>query len=334
MTTAPRPTAVVLGADADEPLPGIEAIRDVMDLRFASDAPSLIAVLPGAEALFLWRAPRGQLEDAWDAAGDLEWIHTASAGVDTVLFPRLIDSDVVVTNARGIYDPAIAEWAIGAMLAFATGIHRSIVDQQHRRWTSGRTTERLAGSHVLVVGPGPIGRGTGTRALALGMHVTMMGRTSRPDDTFGAIVASDRLVEVIGEADFVLDALPLTESTRSMFDARAFAAMKPSARFLNVGRGATVDEGALIDALTSGSIAGAALDVFETEPLPDDSSLWTMPSVIVSPHISGDARGWERDVVDLFVRNARRWIEGEPMVNLVDKRAGHGASEPGDTSTE
>ena len=334
MTLASKPAAVVVGASADAPPPGIQAVHALMDLRFAPDTRSLLAALPGAQVLFMWQTQRGQLEEAWAAADELRWIHTASAGVDAVLFPRLIESEVLVTNARGIYDQAIAEWVIGAMLAFVTGLHRSIIDQQHRRWPFGRTTERLAGSHLVVVGPGPIGRGAGTRALALGMHVTMVGRSSRPDDTFGAIVASDRLVDVIGEADFVLDALPLTEATRAIFDASVFEAMKPTARFLNVGRGATVDEDALIDALASGSIAGAALDVFATEPLPDASVLWTMPSVIVSPHISGDARGWEQDVVDLFVRNVRRWVEGEPMVNLVDKRAGYGAPDPASTFTE
>lgn len=318
------PAAVVLGASIEQPPPGIETILDVLELRYAADVPSLRSALPGAQAMLLWRTTPGQLAEAWDVASDLRWIQTASAGVDAVLFPELIEAEVVLTNARGVFDQSIAEWVIGAMLAFVTGLHRSIVDQQHHRWSHERTTERLAGSHLVVVGPGPIGRGAGSRALALGMEVTMVGRSSRPDDTFGVIVESDRLLDVIGEADFVLDALPLTEATKGMFDAAVFEAMKPSARVLNVGRGATVDEVALVDALRAGVIAGAALDVFATEPLPPDSLLWSLPTVIVSPHISGDVEGWERAVVELFARNARRWIAGEPMVNLIDKRAGHG----------
>jgi phosphoglycerate dehydrogenase-like enzyme len=315
---------VVVGATANEPPPGIDAIGDAVELRYADDTPAVRAALSGAQALFVWRLTPGQLAEVWDQAGYLRWIQTASAGVDMLLFPRLIESDVMVTNARGVFDQGIAEWAIGAMLAFATGLHRSLLDQQHRHWHYGRTTERLAGTRLVVVGPGPIGRGTGERALALGMDVTMVGRTTRTDDTFGEIVASDRLAVAVAEADFVLDALPLTEATRSIFDAQVFDAMKPRARFLNVGRGATVDEEALIHALTSGSIAGAALDVFATEPLPGDSPLWTLPTVMVSPHISGDVDGWDQDVVSLFVRNARRWADGEALVNLVDKRAGHG----------
>ncbi len=318
-----RPIAVVVGASADDPPPGVAAVEDVLHLRYASGAESLRSALAGAQAMFVWRAPPGQIRDVWDAAGDVRWIQTASAGVDALLFPELIESDVDVTNARGVFDQGIAEWAVGAMLAFTSGLQRSIVDQHDRRWRQGRSTERLAGTHLVVAGPGPIGRGAGTRAQDLGMTVTLVGRSERVDPTFGSIVGSDRLVEAVSDADFVLDALPLTPSTRSIFDARVFVAMRSTARFLNVGRGATVDEGALIDALRSGGIAGAALDVFAAEPLPEDSPLWTMPTVIVSPHISGDVQGWQRDVVDLFARNAHRWIDGKGLVNLVDKHAGH-----------
>lgn len=307
------------------PPAGLDEAADVVVLRFAPDPDALRTLMPAADALFVWRAEREHLESVWGAASKLRWIQSASAGVDGLLFPALVESDVVVTNARGVFDEAIAEWAIGAMLAFATGLHRSIVDQGRRHWVHGRTTERLAGARLTVVGPGPIGRETGLRARALGMLVSMVGRTARPDETFGEVLGPEGLHEAIARADFVLDALPLTERTRSMFDAKAFAAMKPGARFLNVGRGGTVDEPALVDALQRGAIAGAALDVFGTEPLSEDSPLWTLPGVIVSPHISGDVDGWEERVVAVFADNARRWVRGERLVNLVDKVAGHGS---------
>jgi phosphoglycerate dehydrogenase-like enzyme len=319
-----KPVAVVVGTPADDPPPGIGAVVDVLDLRFATDTPSLRGALPGAEVLFSWRTSPGRLAEAWDAATELRWIQSASAGVDTLLFPDLVDGDVDVTNARGIFDGAIAEWVVGAMLAFTSGLHRSIVDQQRSRWDPHRHTERLSGARLVIAGPGPIGRGAGERALGLGMDVTLVGRTARDDAIFGHVQGAEHLLEAVGTADFVLDALPLTTATRALFGAEAFAAMKPTARFLNVGRGATVDEAALIGALKSGDIAGAALDVFATEPLPPDNPLWTLPTVVVSPHISGDVEGWERAVVELFIRNARRWVAGEPLVNLIDKRAGHG----------
>lgn len=328
MSSGTRPVVVVLGASDDDPPPGIEAAADVVDLRYAPDLDSTMAQLPEADAVFWWGADASWLPAAWAHTTRLRWIQSASAGVDSLLFPDLIASGVEVTNARGVFDEPIAEWVIAAMLAFATGLHASIIDQQRRGWTSGRTTERLEGARLVVVGPGPIGRATGSRALALGMSVALVGREPRRHETFGDVVGVDLLHDALADADHVLDALPLTDATRGLFDAAAFAAMPPRARFYNVGRGGTVDEAALIEALRTGGIAGAALDVFATEPLPDESPLWTMPNVIVSPHVSGDVAGWEEQVVAIFVENARRFAAGKALMNPVDKGAGHGAGAP------
>ena len=164
--------------------------------------------------------------------------------------------------------------------------------QREARWEH-RGTRRLAGSRLVVVGPGPIGRAAARNARALGMEVAAVGRAERRDPDLGQVAAIERLLEVLGAADHVLDALPLTPATGELFDAAAFAAMPASAVFVNVGRGATVDEAALIEAMRDGGIAGAALDVFEQEPLPADSPLWSMPNVVVSPHMCGDGEGWE-----------------------------------------
>jgi phosphoglycerate dehydrogenase-like enzyme len=328
VSSGTRPVVVVLGASADDPPPGIGSVADVVDLRYAPDLDSTMAQLSDADAVFWWGADASWLPEAWGQATRLRWIQSASAGVDSLLFPELVASDVDVTNARGVFDEPIAEWVIASMLAFATGLHASILHQQLREWTSGRTTQRLEGARLVVVGPGPIGRATGSRALALGMSVALVGREPRRHETFGDVVGVDRLHDALADADHVLDALPLTDATRGLFDAAAFAAMPPGARFYNVGRGGTVDEAALIEALRTGGIAGAALDVFATEPLPDESPLWTMPNVIVSPHVSGDIAGWEEQVVAIFVENAHRFAAGEPLENLIDKGAGHGVGEP------
>ncbi len=176
----------------------------------------------------------------------------------------------------------------------------------------------------MIVGPGPIGRATAVRARALGLSVESVGRSPRTDDVLGAVHGPEGLHDALGRADHVLDALPLTDATRRLFDAQAFAAMRPSARFYNVGRGGTVDEQALVGALQRGSIAGAALDVYEEEPLPSTSPLWTMPNVIVSPHICGDVEGWEEAVVAVFVENLGRFVRGEALRNPVDLHAGFG----------
>ena len=319
-----KPVVVILGAGRDEPPPGIEAVGDSVELRYAPDGDALAVELPHADAIFSWRTDPVWLPSVWPPPERLRWIQSASAGVDTLLFPGLIESDVVVTNARGVFEDPIAEWVIGAMLAFATGLHRSIVDQSRGVWDDHRHTRRLAGARLVVVGPGPIGHATATRAMGLGMSVAMVGRQPRTHETFGDVLGVGQLHRALADADHVLDALPSTEQTRGMFDAAAFGAMPARARFYNVGRGATVDEPALVAALEAGTIAGAALDVFATEPLPADSPLWTLPNVIVSPHVSGDVEGWERDLVSVFVENARRFAAGEPLRNLIDKEAGHG----------
>lgn len=319
---------VVLGATAGDPPPGIDAAEGIAELRWASGPTDLIPVLPGAEALFFWRAERSWLADAWADATDLRWIQTASDGVDGLLFPALVDGGVIVTNARGVFDEPIAEWVIATIGAFETGLVTSVRDGVAGRWDDERHRGRIAGSRLLVVGPGPIGRGTAIRARALGMEVEAVGRHARDDGLFGRVLGPEDLHAALGRADHVLDALPMAPGTERLFDAAAFAAMRPSARFYNVGRGGTVDEAALIDALLSGRIAGAALDVFEREPLPADSPLWALPNVIVSPHVCGDFHGWERVVVDLFVENLGRFVRGEPLRNPVDTVAGFGV-EPG-----
>ncbi len=323
---SPRPVAVVLGTGADDPPPGIEAAGRQVELRYAPDGDALSEAIVGADALFFWRAEGAWLRDAWPGADRLRWVQSASDGVDALMFPELMASDVEVTNARGVFEDAIAEWVIGAMLAFAT----RILDQRDRQlrgeWESAER-ERLAGSRLLVVGPGPIGRATAVRARALGMHVEAAGRAARTDELFGEIVATvdtGAFHAALGRADHVLDALPLTPETRRLFDADRFAAMRPSARFYNVGRGATVDEASLIAALERGTIAGAGLDVFEVEPLAAQSPLWAMPQVLISPHMCGDVDGWEADVVKVFVENAERFARGEPLRNRVDTASGFG----------
>jgi phosphoglycerate dehydrogenase-like enzyme len=318
------PLVAVLGATADEVPPGIEPANELADLRYAGARDEAAAAIAEADAIFSWGAGRAWLEDAFAGGTRLRWIQAASDGVDGLLFPALVDSDVVVTNARGIFDDPIAEWAIAAMLAFTTGLQASVVDQTNGVWTDGRRRDRVSGQHLVVVGPGPIGRATATRARALGMTVEAVGRSGRTDDVLGLVTGSEGFHEALGRADHVLDALPLTPDTRAMFDAKAFDAMRPTAHLVNVGRGATVDESALIDAVRSGAIAGASLDVFVEEPLPADSPLWSMPTVAVSPHISGDLHDWEEAVVGVFVDNLRRFVAGEPLRNQVDTAAGFG----------
>ncbi len=318
-----RPVIVVLGS-VDEPPPRIDEARKLAEIRSASSETVIRAASPGADAVFGWEYDPSLLPSTWDAADDLRWIQTASAGVDRLLFPALVESDVVVTNARGVFDEPIAEWVLAAILAYATELGNSVRDTVAHRWHH-RTTERAEGRRLLVVGPGPIGRAAGRLARGVGMEVEAVGTSARgAEEPFERIHGPESFLEALGDADYVLDAMPLTPRTNHAFNAKAFSAMKPSARFLNVGRGGTVDTEALVDALRTGVIAGAALDVFEEEPLPEDHPLWSLPDVIVSPHMAGDVEDWEERVVEVFLDNLSRFADGRPLRNVIDKERGFG----------
>jgi phosphoglycerate dehydrogenase-like enzyme len=322
-TAAAKPVVVVMGTTPDEPPPGIDSIASDVDLRYAPDRDSLEREIVDAEIVYTWWGERDDLEAAWPLAGALRWVAASNVGINRLLFPALVESAVILTNARGAADLPIAETVVGFVVAMAKGF-RAMFDRQRAHGWDLHEMERLAGRRVLVVGPGPIGRAIG-RALreGLGMQVAAVGRTGRAgDDVFGSIRGVDELHAALAEADYVIDTLPLTPQTRQIFDAAAFASMKPTARFVNVGRGATVVETALVDALASGGIAGAALDVFEEEPLPAESPLWDMENVIVCPHMSGDVEGWEADFAAVFYDNLHRYLRGEPLRNVVDKRLG------------
>ncbi|MFC0040218.1 D-2-hydroxyacid dehydrogenase [Actinomadura rayongensis] len=306
---------------ADDRPPGTDALDRRADLRYV-DAAGLAAALPDSDVLFVWDFLSDAVPAAWPATGGPGWVHIASAGVDRLLFPALADR-AVVTNSRGVFDGPIAEYVLGLVLAFAKDLPGTLRHQEARVWRH-RETERIAGRSALVVGTGPIGRAVARLLRAAGLAVTGAGRAARTGDPdFGTVLAPDELHDGLAAADYVVLAAPLTPATRGMIDAAALARMRPSARLINVGRGALVDENALVAALRAGTIAGAALDVFAAEPLPPDAPLWTLPNVIVSPHMSGDAAGWRDELVALFADNLDRRLTGRPLRNVVDQRLGY-----------
>lgn len=318
-----RPVVAILGATSDEPPPGIEPVWEGASVRFAMDASELEGVLEGTDALFVWDFRSTELRDAWHRADRLRWVHVAGAGVDAVLFPDLVESPVTVTNSRGIFDRPIAEYVLGLMLIFAKDFRQSIELQQKKKWVH-RETGMLAGKKALIVGAGSIGRTIARLARCVGMGVEAVATTARSsDEDFGRVYASEDLDEALPGADYVIIAAPLTARTEGMFGAAQFELMSSSARLINVGRGPIVDEPALVEALRDGQISGAALDVFLEEPLPEDSPLWEMPQVVVSPHMSGDFLGWLEALGALFVENFHRWQRGDELLNAIDKERGY-----------
>lgn len=316
------PVAVVLGESADDRPPHLEPLADRLDLRF-TDAEGLGEAVEGARLLFLWDFFSTAVAGVWPHARDLEWIHVAAAGVDSLMFEELRASEVTVTNARGTFDRPIAEFVLASVLAHAKRLHESRRLQQERVWRH-RETQLLAGSRALVIGTGAIGREIARLLRAVGVQVRGVGRTPRTSDPdFGEVVASSDLAAEVGWCDHLINAAPLTPATTGLIDARVLAAMRPTAHLVNIGRGASVDEADLVAALTEGEIAAASLDVFEVEPLPADSPLWTAPGCVISAHMSGDVVGWRDTLARQFVANAERWLAGEPLENVVDKKLGY-----------
>ncbi|MBW8090574.1 D-2-hydroxyacid dehydrogenase [Streptomyces hygroscopicus subsp. hygroscopicus] len=307
-------TVVVFG---DQPPVRLDRVADRARV-LVCDETSLPEVLPAADVLLVWDFTSDAVRDAWPGEGRRPaWVHTASAGVDRLLCPELIASDTVLTNARGVFEQPIAEYVAGLVIAMAKDLHGSWELQRQRRWQH-RETMRLAGTRAVVVGAGPIGRAIGSTLGALGVVVDLVGRTARQ-----GVRGGDELPELLPRADWVVCAAPLTDATRGMFDRSAFDRMKPTARFINVGRGPLVVEKDLTAALVARRIGGAALDVFEHEPLTADDPLWDVPGLFVSPHMSGDTVGWRDHLAEQFQDNYDRWCAGQPLLNVVDKRLGY-----------
>ncbi|MEX1079556.1 MAG: D-2-hydroxyacid dehydrogenase [Homoserinimonas sp.] len=306
---------------------GMAEIEAVAEVRYTR-ADGLAEAIRGADALLLWDFFSTAVKDIWQNCDSLTWIHVAAAGVDKLLFDELRESGVIVTNSRGIFDRPIAEFVLASILAFAKDLPGSLRRQQAAVWEH-RETERIDASTALIVGTGSIGRETARLLSAVGMRVSGVGRTDRVGDPdFGVVHAAGRLASVVADSDYVVLIAPLTDATRGMVDAEVLAAMKPPARLVNVGRGELLDDEALVDALRSGTIAGAALDVFSTEPLPRDNALWGLENVLISSHLSGDAVGWLERLSALFGENTRRYLDGAPLLNVVDKQLGFVPPDP------
>ncbi|AUS80593.1 D-2-hydroxyacid dehydrogenase [Actinoalloteichus sp. AHMU CJ021] len=320
---SPHPPVITVLHGADAP-PDLAPVRPlVAEVRAAGGPAELAELLPGTDVLFVWDFNSDALAESWPRADRLRWVHTASAGVDRMMFPALVDSDVLLTNSRGVFDQPMAEYVLGLLLAFAKDLPSTLRFQGERRWRH-RETRRLAGSHAVVVGTGPIGRAIGRSLTSAGVAVTGVGRTGRDSDPdLGQVHPSSELATLLPDADHLVLAAPLTKATRGLVGARELAALGPEGVLVNVGRGPLVDQRALEEAVAAGTIGGAALDVFEEEPLPEDSPLWSAPSVIVSPHMSGDVVGWRDELVELFGDNLRRVLGGREPLNVVDKRLGY-----------
>ena len=265
------------------------------------------------------------LRDIFTHATRLRWVHSLSAGVEKILFPELVASPAILTNARGVFKRSLAEFVIGAVLYFAKDFRRVIRSQQAGLWQPFEM-EEAHGKTMGIVGYGETGKACAERAHPLGMKILGLRRRpelSRGDPWLEAILGPNDLHRLLAQSDYVVLATPATPQTRRLIGKAEFAVMKPSAVLINVGRGSSVDESAMIDALEQGRLRGAALDVYQTEPLPPGHPLYRSEKVLLSPHCADHTPGFCELDMDFFIQNLHRFLNGQPLENVVDKEAGY-----------
>jgi len=256
------------------------------------------------------------------AAPRLKWVHALSAGVEGLICPEIQASDIILTNSKGIHGIPVSEHVFSLMLAFTRGLNLLIRRQLDKKWERV-TTDEIHEKTIGIVGLGSIGREIAKKAKGLGMEVVATKQEMTTEIFVDKLYKPEQLHEMLAVCDFVVVALPLTEKTAGLFTLEEFKAMKPTAYFFNIARGAIVREADLAKALQLGIIKGAGLDVFEAEPLPADSPLWSMDNVIITPHLAAISPCYLDRAVKLFVDNLTRYTQNREMFNIVDKKKGY-----------
>jgi D-2-hydroxyacid dehydrogenase (NADP+) len=296
-------------------------------ITFRDNYEGIAPLLREAEVLFTISLRAEQFA----AAPNLKWIHAPTAAVHQFLFPELIASDVVLTNSREVHGPVVAEHVMALILALAKKIPQAVVYQldlvwaQEAMWKEGAHPQEISGATLGLIGVGSIGSRVAQMGSAIGMRVLAVREHVEKEKPEGvqAVFPPTAIDEMLEQSDYVVIAAPLVDATHALINAARLAAMKPTAYVINVGRGAQVDEGALIDALRNRKIAGAALDVFDREPLPADSPLWSLENLLITPHTAGlTEKLWDRHY-ELFSDNLRRYVAKQPLRFIVDKRKGY-----------
>src|SRR5215203_4233002 len=291
--------------------------------RTTEDEEAFLKMLGEAEVLYDF--PRGHVRDLVRVAPRLRRVQASMAGAGEVAQKAgLQDTGVTVTTASGVYSGPLAEFVMMALLQHVKDLDRLRRDKAEKRWREAHT-DTLYGKTLCVVGIGNIGRAVATRARPFGLHVVGVKRTVREDDEAwnytDELYATRDLHLALRKADYVVLTLPSTPETHRLLNAEAISTIKRGAYFVNVGRGKVVDEGALVEALKSGCLSGAAVAVFEEEPLPEESPLWELSNVIISPHSTDNVPGLTNELQsELFRDNLRRYLDGKPLVNELDKK--------------
>lgn len=276
-----------------------------------------LSVLADAEIVIGWG--KGISDTLLRQGSPLRWVQTWSAGVEKLPLKAMEQHGIQLTNASGVHSEPITAVIFGYMLLFTRNLHTAVRNQQNRRWHSDGSESELTGKTVVIAGTGSIGSETARIAKAFRMRAIGVSRSGNPHADFDQVYTTGQLKEAVSQGEFIVNTLPLTDDTRQLFDKEMFSAFKEGSYYINIGRGATTHTEDLIDALTSGRLAGAGLDVFETEPLPPEHPLWGMEQVVITPHCAGTTDRYADRVVDIFTENMPSYLEkGIPSRNLVD----------------
>jgi phosphoglycerate dehydrogenase-like enzyme len=305
-------TLLVVADPAAPYLTPLAQINQKARMIVTNDRSEVLRVAPEADVLLNGDFRNGELfQEAFRQGKRLRWVHSPAAGVEKVLSPEIAASKVPLTNGRGVFARPLGEWIVGAMLFFTYDMRKNLDDQRAHAWKPAEHGE-LYGQTLAIIGYGSIGHAAEERARAFGMKILTIRRGENA-----------KLREVLSQCDFAAVCAPLTRETRGMIGAAEIAAMKKTAVIINVGRGPVIDEKSLIAALKEKKIRGAALDVFETEPLPANSPFFELENVLISPHSADFLPDLRERALQFFVENFDRFVKGEPLQNVVDKHAGY-----------
>lgn len=305
-------TVLVLADPTDPLLAMLDALPEGTRIAAGNRMEAFTDAAPRADVILNWTGSRELLQQVWRRAPRVRWVHSRSAGLDELLFPELAASAVPLTNARGVFSEILGEFVIAAALFFAKGLRRMVRSQEAGLWDQFDTVQ-VAGQTMGVIGLGDIGKAAARRAEAMGMRVVGLRRADGPE----------RKRDLLAQSDYVVLTLPLTPETRGIINEAELRTMKPDAILINVGRGPLVDEAALIAALRERRIGGAALDVFNQEPLPEGHPYYALDNVLLSPHAADHTPDWQQRAMWLFLDNFERFRKGEALRNVVEKDRGY-----------
>ncbi|PYX32627.1 MAG: hydroxyacid dehydrogenase [Acidobacteria bacterium] len=319
-------TILVLGEPDVQQASMLETLPPEASVFVGNSATAFGQAVADADILFNWSGSPALFREVFRLCPRLRWVHSRSAGLDKSLFPELIESSVVLTNGSGVFSSSLGEFALAAILYFAKDFRRMIRNQMAGVWEAFDVLP-IAGYTVGIVGYGDMGRAVAARVRAMGMKVLAVKRHVSPEGQADALVdevfGPDRRIEMLARCDYVVVTAPLTAETNGMIGEAEFATMKPTAVVINVGRGPVINERALVKAVAEGRIKGAALDVFDEEPLPEGHPFYRRENVLLSPHCADHTPEWLNDAMRFFIAQYERFRRAEPLLNVVDKKLGY-----------